>query len=95
MTAFTVTFGRIGDHYPIPQLDTVARSRAQLIRQVEDHASLFINPLMRSLGHPELADPVLLPNPLLTGGHFIAPRLGQQSADRYCPVKIEHHQEQQ
>jgi hypothetical protein len=95
VNAFTVTFGRIGDHYPIPALDTAARSRTDLTYKIQEHAHLYINPLMRGLGHPELTDPVLLPNPLLTAGRFIAPRLGEQSADRYCPVKIEHHQEQQ
>lgn len=84
----TITFGKLGDGYPVPALTTTSTDRQTLIHEIEDHAQPHLTEALTTMGCSELADAFFHPNADMTGGQFLHLSLATEQVARFCAVRI-------
>lgn len=85
---YHVTFGRVGDTYPVPAFTTTVDTAEDLCRQIEAHAIPHLRPALTEMGRPELADCFFRLSSDPTYGDFLWLDLVAGSGARFCAVRI-------
>lgn len=89
MTTYTVSFGKLGDTYPVPDVNLTADDPNEFARAVAEHAIPHLRPILAELGHPEYADCFFnhsAKNP--SYGEFMWLDLVGGKGARFCPARI-------
>ena len=89
MTAYTVTFGKVEDTYPVPTVTLPFEDVNQFTRAVAEHAIPHLRPVLESVGRPELADCFFRMNKDQTLGEFWWVSFQSGEGARFCPARIE------
>ena len=72
MTTHTITFGKVGDAYPVPPLTLFGEMGSEdFQRAVARHAIPHLRPALAALGRPELADCYFHHDEARTSGCFV------------------------
>lgn len=86
---YRLTFGKVGDTYPVPPLTLATEDANEMDRAVAEHAIPYLTPVLEDLGRPELADCFFRSDTARTAGCFMWLDLAKGEAARFCAVHIE------
>lgn len=89
MTTYTITFGKVGDTYPVPPLTLAVEDDNEFHRTVAEHAIPYLRPALEAAGCPEFADCFFRTDQDRTYGEFMWLDLVGGSGARFCGSRIE------
>lgn len=88
MTTYTVSFGKVGDTYPVPDVTVTAADDNEFARAVAGHAIPHLRPVLEQMGHPEYADCFFHTSRDRAYGEFMWLDLAAGKGARFCPARI-------
>lgn len=88
MTAYTITFGKVGDTYPVPPLTITEADPTEFHRAVADHAIPHLRRALQTMGRPELADCIFQSDKARAHGSFLWVDLLTGNSARFCAARI-------
>jgi hypothetical protein len=89
MKTYTITFGKVGDSYPVPPLVLHGDLHPDdFQRAVARHAIPHLRPVLAALGRPELADCFFHHDQARTSGCFVWIDIASGEGARFCGVRI-------
>lgn len=89
MTTHRITFGKVGETYPVPPLTLAAEDDNEFHRAVAAHAVPHLRPALTALGRPELADCIFEFDSERTHGNFLWLDVLSGQGARFCGARIE------
>lgn len=87
MTAYTITFGKLGNTSPVPPL-TLTGDEQDFHRAVAEHAIPHLRPALQAMHRPQLADCIFQTDPGRTHGSFLWLDLQTGNGARFCGARI-------
>lgn len=89
MTAYTLTFGQLGQARPVPPVTLPYEDADSFTRAVNAYAQPHLKPALEAEGRPELIDCLFHMNADRTEGYFLWMDLANGVGARFCAARIE------
>lgn len=90
MTSYTLTFGKVGDDYPVPATTITVDDRDEnaFPRAVAAYAIPHLRPALEAAGHPEYADCFFRVSSDPSYGEFMWLDLVTGKGARFCATRV-------